>query len=353
MLNGLKDRMFNISSSAKRIILISAISVFAVCAVCGVILCRKEITIADGDNPPKQVVTFKRYVEDVLKAQGITLLEGDRLSADLHDRIKDNMELEIYRAFTVTVTEKGEKKEYKTTKHTVGEALAELGFGAKESDITTPGYYDEITAFSDITLIRTSEEVVCVSEEIPYESREKINTSLASGEKKLIQEGKPGEKKVSYRISYQDGVETARETLGEEIVSEPVDQIKEVGPRKKIDYYQIASAGSIQTSRSGDISYSKVISANASAYDASSCGKSPSSAGYGVTATGARAVHGVVAVDPSVIPLGTRLYVENYGMAVAADTGSAIRGNRIDLCFNSRSEALSFGRRQVKVYILN
>lgn len=353
MLKGLKDRMLNISSSAKRIILISAVSCLAICAICTAFLCRKEITVADGENPPIQFVTYKRYVEDALKAQNIALGEGDKLNCELDDKLTDSMKIEIYRAFTVTVTEKGERKEYKTTKHTVGEALAELGLGAKESDITTPGYYDEISAFADITLIRTSEEVVAVCEEIPYESREKINTSLASGEKKLVQEGKPGEKKVSYRISYEDGVEVSRETLSEEIVSQPVDQIKEVGPRKKIDYYQIASAGTIQTSRSGSLSYSKVITANASAYDASSCGKSPSSPGYGITATGRRATHGVVAVDPSVIPLGTRMYIEGYGSAVAADTGSAIRGNRIDLCFNSRAEALSFGRRNVKVYILN
>ena len=70
------------------------------------------------------------------------------------------------------------------------------------------------------------------------------------------------------------------------------------------------------------------------------------------TATGTAAVRGVVAVDPSVIPLGTKLYIPGYGIATAEDTGGAINGNRIDLCYNSVNEAFNWGRRTVTVYIL-
>jgi peptidoglycan DL-endopeptidase CwlO len=71
------------------------------------------------------------------------------------------------------------------------------------------------------------------------------------------------------------------------------------------------------------------------------------------TATGMKAQRGVVAVDPSVIPLGTRVYVEGYGNAIAGDTGSAIKGNRIDLCFDTLAECNRYGRRTVKVEILD
>lgn len=74
--------------------------------------------------------------------------------------------------------------------------------------------------------------------------------------------------------------------------------------------------------------------------------------GDGVTAMGIPATYGVAAVDPRVIPLGTRLYIEGYGEAIAADTGGAIRGSKIDLCMESYSEAMRFGRRDVTVYIL-
>ena len=73
----------------------------------------------------------------------------------------------------------------------------------------------------------------------------------------------------------------------------------------------------------------------------------------GYTATGYRAGHGIVAVDPHVIPLGTKLYIPGYGFAIAGDTGGAIVGNRIDLGFNSISDAMQFGRRTVKVYTLH
>ncbi|MEO6912399.1 MAG: 3D domain-containing protein, partial [Candidatus Baltobacteraceae bacterium] len=72
----------------------------------------------------------------------------------------------------------------------------------------------------------------------------------------------------------------------------------------------------------------------------------------GITATGYRAGHGIVAVDPRFIPLGSRLYIPGYGVAIAGDTGGAIRGNRIDLGFNSLSDAIQFGRRNVVVYRL-
>ncbi|MDU5070096.1 3D domain-containing protein [Finegoldia magna] len=75
--------------------------------------------------------------------------------------------------------------------------------------------------------------------------------------------------------------------------------------------------------------------------------------GYSTTAMGTAIRYGVVAVDPNVIPLGTRLYIEGYGYARAEDTGGAIKGNRIDLVFGSKSQSNNWGRRTVRVTILN
>lgn len=76
----------------------------------------------------------------------------------------------------------------------------------------------------------------------------------------------------------------------------------------------------------------------------------PGNSGY--TATGQPLAYGVASVDPDVIPLGSRLYIEGYGYAVAADTGGAIVGNRIDLAMDSVADALNFGRRDVVVHVL-
>ena len=93
--------------------------------------------------------------------------------------------------------------------------------------------------------------------------------------------------------------------------------------------------------------YSSVMVMEATAYLPSDGG------GSGITATGIAARHGVIAVDPNVIPLGTRVYIPGYGVAIAADTGGAIRGNKVDVCVEDYGSAMQFGRRDVEVYILN
>ncbi len=358
MISGLKDRMLNISSSAKKIILIAASAmVLIVALVCTITIFAKQIVIVDGDGSVKELITFKRYVGEVLDEEGITLGTHDKLNVSEDDKLKDDMKIEIYKAFVVNITEKGESRWLMATRRTAGEVLAELGYNPKKTDKITPGYDEKVSDFDRITLVRVDEKTIKVQEEIPYESKEKENKALASGTKKLVQKGVPGEKTVSYKICYEDGVEVSREKLSEKVTTQPIAQIREVGP-KAVSNYVLASAGTVQTSRSGSLAYSKVINANATAYDASSCGKSPSHPAYGITATGRKATYGVVAVDPRVIPLGSRLYIESadgkyvYGTAIAADTGGAIKGNRIDLCFNTRSEAISFGRRNMKVYVL-
>ena len=102
----------------------------------------------------------------------------------------------------------------------------------------------------------------------------------------------------------------------------------------------------VQTSR-GAMRFHRMVYMEATAYLPSDGG------GSGITASGMAARHGVVSVDPDVIPLGTRLYIPGYGMAVAADTGGAINGERIDLCMEDYTDAINFGRRDVEVYILD
>lgn len=359
MFKGLKDRKFKISLSVRNIVTICLLTVLTTVTIASAVYSSKRtVTITDGENPKKVVTTFKTNIKDVLDENGFVLNEGDKLSVGENVRLTDGMDIEIFRVMSVSVIAKGEKKEYKTTKRMVGEILSELGIAAKDTDKITPGYYEKAEPFSEISYVELREETYSVKEEIPYESVERINKGLSEGAQKITQKGAPGEKEVIYKISYEDGVEISREKVGENVVKEPVKRITEVAPRK-YENYTLASNGSIRTSRSGELAYSKVLSMNATAYDASSCGKVPGQRGYGITASGRVAQYGIVAVDPRVIPLGTKLYIESadgsyvYGTAIAADTGGAIKGNRIDLCFNTNREAINFGRKNVKVYVLN
>lgn len=90
----------------------------------------------------------------------------------------------------------------------------------------------------------------------------------------------------------------------------------------------------------------RVLRVSATAYSSQDPGNTPH------TAMGTLVRHGVIAVDPDVIPMGSRVFIPGYGEAVAEDIGGAIKGNRIDVAFDTRKEALSFGRRNLEVYIM-
>lgn len=347
--------------SARKLTVFVLLAMVAVTSCCSFVWSSmRNVTITESEKAPVKIRTFQKNVEGVLQKQGIVLSDGDKMNVTSDTLLADDMVIEIYRAIPVTITAMGETKEYLTTKRKVGEIFEELGFQASEADISTPNLMAVVDSGANLTLIKTAEEIVTAEEEIPYEVKEKINKNMNSGETKLAQNGQNGIKQYSYRVSYQDGVEVARELVGEKVLVAAVDEVKEVGAKVSASNFQIASAGSLP-SRGGSLSYSKVLQCNATAYDLSyeSCGKHPGQPGYGRTASGMQAQYGVVAVDPRVIPLGTRLYIEaidgswTYGYAVAGDTGGAIKGNKIDLFFNTAAEVRKFGRRQAKVYILN
>lgn len=202
----------------------------------------------------------------------------------------------------------------------------------------------EELASSDVLVAFATESK---KEEISYNTVKRLNSSLGAGETVTVREGEEGEKTVKYRIKYENGVEVARETLEETVTKNPVDKVVEYG-NKSTEFSSPAN---------GDkLNYKYVLECNATAYDMSA----EENGGYaGQTATGVPLEKGVIAVDPRVIPLGSRVYIEaldgswSYGYAVAADTGGAIKGNRVDLCYRTRSECIQFGRRKCRVYVLN
>lgn len=139
-----------------------------------------------------------------------------------------------------------------------------------------------------------------------------------------------------------------KKVISEVVTKKPVQKIVAMG-----------TVGVYTPSRGGNIRYSNLMRMRATAYtaDYASTGKNPGDYGFGITATGtvARRNYGgysSIAVDPRVIPLGTKMYVEGYGYAIAEDTGGAIKGNKIDLFFDSNSEVYNWGVRTVNVYIL-
>lgn len=169
-----------------------------------------------------------------------------------------------------------------------------------------------------------------------------VNRRLPPRHRVLKTEGKPGESLVAWRVYLRNGKEQRRVKVREEVLEPPQPRIYEIGV-----HGHIASRGAV--GRSAAFRTAKVVEMHATAYTPH---RSGGGTGSGRTATGLPAGYGLVAVDPRVIPLGTVLYIEGYGMAIAADRGRAIRGHKIDLCFATRQQALQFGRRKVRVHIL-
>jgi len=231
----------------------------------------------------------------------------------------------------------------KTSKTTVSECLKEASIILGNKDQVRPGLSARLENGMTIKVLRIQEKVETKRVVIANRIERREDPDLVQGKMKLIQQGKDGIKERVTKITYVDGRIDKKEIVEEKIIQQPMNRIVVVGTKKLS-----APSRSIKTSR-GDFRYRRMVHMNASAYaaDPRCTGK------YGNrTASGMRAGYGVVAVDRGVIPLGTRLYIEGYGHAIAADVGGAIRGNRIDLCFDNYHQALRFGRRTMKVYIL-
>ncbi|HOA15678.1 MAG TPA: 3D domain-containing protein [Bacillota bacterium] len=165
--------------------------------------------------------------------------------------------------------------------------------------------------------------------------------SLEKGKTKVVVQGRKGlllKTVVETRIGMKL---LSREKVSERIISRPVTQVVHYGTKEPLRKL---------VTKSGTYYYRKSFVVTATAYEPSevSCGEYAD----GFTAIGLKAGPGIIAVDPRVIPLRSKVYVQGYGYAIAGDVGGAIKGNRIDVCFNTVREALDFGRRRVRIYIL-
>lgn len=177
---------------------------------------------------------------------------------------------------------------------------------------------------------KTETKVEMTEEKIPYEVQYIFNRDLRAGAVKKVTNGEFGKKITRIIRTYTDG-----ELVDETTETETIDPKNAIFHMGKSNQY---------ASRSG-YTRDRVVVMHSTAY------LPTDGSGHGRTASGLKAKYGVVAVDPRVIPLGSTVFVEGYGFAVAADTGGAIKGNIIDVCVHNRSEAMQWGRRKVTVHI--
>ncbi len=243
----------------------------------------------------------------------------------------------------------GTVKTYKTSCKTVKELLSDLKIKVDDDDIVIPDLKEELKSEGKISIIKVDVKVIEKEVEAPFKTIKKKNKELTHKQSRILVQGVNGKNKVKCKEYYAGDKLIKEEVIHVETIVKPIDQVFEEGTKD------------VFTNDRGDFTARKAIKMVATAYEAGprSTGKRPGDKGYGITASGARAKRGTVAVDPRVIPLGTKLYIKSltpgvpdYGFAIAQDTGGAIKGNKIDLFMNTVWECLQFGRRPVMVYIL-
>lgn len=290
---------------------------------------RKDLTIIDNGNV-LEVKTFAKNVELLLAEQGITLGAEDEISYSLAAPLEDNMTITITRAFPVTIKVDGRELVVNTTPTVVEEILKKARVYLGSEDIVTPALKQQVVASQEIVISRITTKEVALENEIPFKTERRSDDSLDKGVTKVLNKGEAGLERKIIKVTYKDGEEIKREEVKREIVKEPVPQVIAYGTHSTI-------------SRGGqNLRFSRSLTVTATAYTHTG----------NRTKSGTVPKVGTVAVDPNVIPLGSKLYVDGYGFGRALDVGSAIKGNRIDVFVESEQQAQKWGRKKVKVYIL-
>lgn len=297
----------------------------------------KTIAVID-DGKVTQYETFDVYVKEFLESSQIILEENDVVQPELTEEIKDGMKIQIYRFKPmVSMTLNGTTHTFKTTSKTVGEVLKSKGVNLPEGSECEPSVDTVVTDDLKIT-VKTKEVTTEVrSVEIPFEREVKFTKDLEPGVQKVTTPGKKGMKEQIVEIVHFGGI-PVEENIKEVIIKEePTKEVVLEGSKDTI----------LDPYTGKRYEYTSALTLEATAYT-----DIPGDKWHNKTATGRPTFKGMVAVDPKVIPLNTILYVEGYGIAIAGDTGGAIKGHDIDLFFETSKEVYNFGRQNKKVYIL-
>jgi 3D (Asp-Asp-Asp) domain-containing protein len=192
--------------------------------------------------------------------------------------------------------------------------------------------------------------------------------------KQTVQVGVPGLERTRYALTVENGTITNRTKTDVETLRKAMPQIIKVGTKKVtepvtepttadesspfIPEAEVEIAEPPKTDDVLDFSSAKQLLVEATAYTnnpedtVTYDGRVLTRSGYDVTDTILFEGMRIIAVDPAIIPLGTRVYVEGIGMAIALDTGSAIKGQKIDIMMDEKEEAVTFGRKPLTIWVI-
>lgn len=290
------------------------------------VVSSKDITVII-DGVETEIATTELTVGEALESAGIEVSEKDIIEPSLDTVVEQGMEIEIIKAFPVTVNDGGTTTEIVTTPCTVEEFLTANGIVLNEFDVVTPALDQQLTPGVPVEITRINKYQVQEEAVIPYETTTVEDANEVEGFHNVDVQGQEGLALNTYNVVEVNGEVQEKTLASSTTTKEPVTQVERIGTKKPTEFYVEATAYTIPDGQ--DVAY---------------------------TATGMPLTRDpglkVIAVDPDVIPLGTKVYVEGYGMAIAADTGGAIQGNKIDVFLPTEEECISYGRQTVKVTIM-
>jgi len=293
------------------------------------------------------VRTRQDTVENFLKDENITIAENQVLNVSAKDELKNASTIEIRTGKNISILADGNTHNVLATEKTVGDALIEAGVTLGQFDRTEPTTDALISDNMTITVRRIIAQSQTLTQAVPSPVVTVDDPMLWVGEQETVP-GVAGVEELNYRVLYENGQEIGRDLVSTTMITPPTETIVKKGTKYR---------PMVTTVSGKKLAYSRKIEVLATAYDTSL----EENGGYTKTAYGLTPGYGIVAVDPRVIPLGTKLYIESpdggkswsYGECIAGDTGGAIKGNRIDLCYYTQGECVQFGRRSATVYVLD
>lgn len=309
--------------------------------------------ITDGDDV-KVLTTYATDPESILNQVGVTLDEDDTYTTQPGDGVS---EITVQRQQIITVSNGGKQMEVESYGETVQELLDRLGitvYGKTVSAALNAQTYDGMLLRVDSVLQMEQ----TYTKEIPFETSYCYDPALPEGQQKVLVSGVAGQIQVTANVIYTNAVETNRTVIEETVISQPVNALIAIGTATAGSQTANSNApligdGVIVTADGEVLTYSKKEQFTATAYTKTDAGCND------ITATGTTVRVGTVAVDPSVIPYGTRMFIVTndgtyiYGIGTAEDCGGAINGKRLDLYFDTTEDCFKFGVKGCTVYFLD
>ncbi|WP_238655772.1 3D domain-containing protein [Paenibacillus piscarius] len=325
---------------------------------------KKEITLVI-DGQVQTLETREALLSDVLAKEQISLQAHDKVSFALSDEIKDGDRVVINTAQRFILTVDGKTKVLFTTEDTIGQAIGKLGYSLEGLDKIYPSIDTAVSADMKVKIVRVNKQVVQRTTNLPFRVIKTADPSLTKGTVRVAQAGKPGVMIQHIEKIYHDGELASMRMIGKEVHTVTKDKVIAVGTKPLPKPVVVAA----KTSKSTVASKTSKVSAKANNVtskagvnfeykrmikNVSMTAYSSQEPGIGTrTASGTRVTEGrTIAVDPNVIPIGWWVYIEGLGFRRAEDTGGAIKGNKVDVYYDSLSHARNFGRKSRTLYVI-